>query len=382
MLIDKRAIKVLKALNKNNIEAYIVGGAVRDYLLNLSPSDYDICYNGEIKRLYEIFKGYKIYETGIKYGTVTLNYKGLLIELTRFRSEECYLDSRHPKAVNFVNDIKADLSRRDFTINAMCLDKEKNIVDIFCGKEDLENGVVKAVGNPDERFLEDALRILRAFRFASRFGFEIENKTKEAIFNQKGGLKKIAKERITEEVKEILIGANLNKVFFDFLKACEDLILIDGVNTQNALDILKRVRPNLRFLYFTLLFNREDAFRLSGKEQKYLNILKTCQKTETPNIYELFFNYEPEEISLVLEYFSLNNKLSKEAKTQCAQIFKKGLYKQIKKLKINGYDLEKLGLYGAEISKIKKELSLLILQNKIKNNKGALIKYVKEKAKW
>ena len=141
MLLDRRALTVLKKLNKNGIDAFIVGGTVRDYLLNKKPHDYDVCYNAEISEIFRIFKGFSIYETGIKYGTVTLNFKGLLIELTRFRTEDIYLDNRHPKSVNFVSDIKTDLSRRDFTINAMALNKNKAITDIFGGKSDLEKGV-------------------------------------------------------------------------------------------------------------------------------------------------------------------------------------------------------------------------------------------------
>lgn len=381
MLLDRRAITVLKKLNKNNIQAYIVGGAVRDYLLNIKPHDYDICYNAEINEIYKIFKGYPIYETGIKYGTITLNYKGLLIELTRFRTEELYLDNRHPKSVNFVDDIEKDLSRRDFTINAMALDKHKRLTDIYGGKKDLETGIIKAVGNADERFLEDALRILRAFRFASRFGFEIEEETKAAIINQKDGLKSIAKERLSEEAKEFFKGKYFYKVFFDFVNAAESIINTENINTKASLEVLKRVSPDLKFLYFVFLFNCQSSFRLSGKELKILKLLKECEQTKSLDIYKLFLNYELNEISIILEYFSLYNLLTDEIKAKFSFIIKKRLNKQIKRLKINGYDLEKIGFKGTEISKIKDELKLLILQNKIKNNKLALIKYAKNNYK-
>ena len=381
MLLDRKAIAVLKKLNKNGIEAFIVGGAVRDYLLNKKPHDYDICYNAEISEIYRIFKGFNIYETGIKYGTVTLKYKGLLIELTRFRTEDLYLDNRHPKQVNFVDDIAKDLSRRDFTINAMAIDKDKNITDIYGGKQDLKNGIIKAVGNPNERFLEDALRILRAFRFASRFGFEIDAETAKAIFSQKAGLKALAKERITEEIKEILVGEYFEKVFCEFLKASQDIINTENIDKFACLNVLKKVRKELRFLYFVFLFNCENALRLSGKEQRILNILNECKNTQKPDICKLFLNYELDEISIILEYFSLYGALTEEIKNQYSFIIKKGLNRQIKDLKINGNDLKELGFKGAEISKIKTDLQLLILQNKIKNKKLALIKYVKENYK-
>ena len=381
MLLDQRALTVLRKLNKNGIDAFIVGGAVRDYLLKQKPHDYDICYNAEISEIYKIFKGFNIYETGIKYGTVTLNYKGLLIELTRFRTEDLYLDNRHPKQVNFVNNIEKDLSRRDFTINAMAIDKDKNITDIYGGNQDLKNGVIKAVGNADERFSEDALRILRAFRFSSRFGFKLEENTKKAILNNKDRLKSIAKERITEEIKEILNGKNFHLVFFEFVDAVDRIIETNGIDIAASRNILKKVSYELRFLYFVFLFNCENALRLSGKELRILNILRQCQSTEKLDIYNLFLNYELKEVSIILEYFAIENKLSAQAQNEYAFIIKKHLNKKAQGLKINGHDLEKLGFKGAEISKIKNDLRLLILQNKIKNKKSTLIKYVKENFK-
>ncbi len=381
MLIDRRAITVLKKLKSNNIEAYIVGGAVRDYLLRRRPSDYDICYNAEINELYRIFKGFKIYETGIKYGTVTLNYKGLLIELTRFRTEECYVDGRHPKSVNFVGNIKEDLLRRDFTINALALDYKGNVLDLFGGKNDLKNGIIKAVGNPHERFKEDALRIMRAYRFAARFDFLIEEKTAAAILKENQGLKTLSKERITEELKQILAGEYFYKIFDELLLSLSPIIDSDKLNTETNKTMLKKASKELIFPLFIVLFNCKNTLRLSNKERKIITVLKEFDSKKSINVPKLFLNYEQYEIALVLEFLNLKNLLSKEDKEQYDTIIKKGLHKKAKALKIDGNDLMALGFTATKISEIKQLLMLLILEEKIKNKKSDLIKYIKENCK-
>ena len=381
MLIDPRALAVLKKLNKNNIEAYIVGGAVRDYLLNKRPQDYDICYNAEIKELYKIFKGHKIYETGIKYGTITLNYNGLLIELTRFRTEKGYADSRHPTKVSFVNEIKEDLLRRDFTINALALNYKGEITDEFGGKGDLEKGIIKAVGNPKERFTEDALRILRAYRFAARFDFKIEEGTKRAIEEEKEGLKALSKERVTAEIKEILKGKYFYKIFDEFLSAISPIINTEKTEKERLSELLSASSEKLKFPLFVAFLDCENSLRLSNNEQKTVDALKPFLTAKVVEIAPLFLDYNLEETALIFELLELQNAISPEQKAAYCRIIKKGLYKKSQRLKIDGNDLMNLGFLGKEITKIKTDLMLLILQEKIKNKKSVLIKYVKENYK-
>lgn len=174
MKLNASAQFVLDKLNQSNYKAYIVGGTVRDFLLHKDNTDIDITTNALPDQVKEVFKGYKIFDTGIKHGTVSLLINGKLIEITTFRKDENYLDKRHPSSIKFVSTLREDLLRRDFTINAMAYNKR--IYDYYGGREDLANKIIRAVGNANERFREDALRILRALRFSSVLGFTIEEK--------------------------------------------------------------------------------------------------------------------------------------------------------------------------------------------------------------
>lgn len=215
---------ILKILNKRGYEAYTVGGAVRDNFLGLEAHDYDITTNATPQQVCEVFKGYRIIETGLKHGTVTVIYFGDPYEITTYRVDGEYEDNRHPKSVQFSTNLYDDLSRRDFTINALACDLNGNIVDYFGGQEDIVKQEIKCVGNPDERFTEDALRILRALRFASRLGFTIEEKTSESIHNSKHLLNNISAERIQKELNGILIGKNVKQILSDYKDVFEVFI--------------------------------------------------------------------------------------------------------------------------------------------------------------
>ena len=206
-----RAKKVLKTLNKANHEAYIVGGVVRDVALGLNPSDVDIATSANPEEVIRLFP--KTYPSGIEFGTVTVMVDEESFEVTTFRTDGEYLDGRRPEVVTFGKTIEEDLSRRDFTINAMAMDINGEIIDTFDGKNDLQKGIIKAVGNPVQRFSEDALRILRAFRFSARFGFTIEAETLNASKETREGLRLISAERIRDEIFKILMTDNVLNTF-------------------------------------------------------------------------------------------------------------------------------------------------------------------------
>ena len=193
-------ILILQKLNRCGHEAYIVGGCVRDRLLNIEPHDWDICTSAIPDEILEIFSGETIIPTGLKHGTVTIMIDGNPYEVTTFRVDGKYTDSRRPDSVCFTDNLIEDLKRRDFTINAMAYNLTSGLVDPFNGEIDLQNNLLKCVGNPNDRFEEDALRILRAMRFAVKYGLDIENTTYGAMVANKNGLKNISKERITSEL--------------------------------------------------------------------------------------------------------------------------------------------------------------------------------------
>ena len=202
--LDSGAAALLERLHEAGYRAYAVGGCVRDSLLGLAPHDWDLCTSARPEQVIALFGGSRCIPTGLQHGTVTVKWGGALYETTTFRTEGTYSDGRHPDTVAFVPEVEADLARRDFTINAMAYSAEEGLIDPFGGQADLAAGIVRAVGEPERRFEEDALRILRLYRFAARFGFAIEPATGGAARALAGHLDCVSAERIQEELLKLL----------------------------------------------------------------------------------------------------------------------------------------------------------------------------------
>ena len=202
--MDEGAAELLDTLHKAGYAAYVVGGCVRDSLLGLTPHDWDLCTSALPQQVMELFGAQRCIPTGLQHGTVTVKQSGALYEITTFRTEGTYTDGRHPDEVHFVPDVREDLARRDFTINAMAYNEKEGLVDPFGGQADLQSGIVRAVGVPRQRFTEDALRILRLYRFAARFGFAIDPPTAQAAQELCAHLDCVSVERIEEELAKLL----------------------------------------------------------------------------------------------------------------------------------------------------------------------------------
>jgi tRNA nucleotidyltransferase (CCA-adding enzyme) len=236
MEIPKEALEVARSLNAKGFEAYFVGGCVRDFLLGKEPKDWDITTNATPEQIQQIFPD-SVYENN--FGTVGVKTgsgkpETALVEVTTFRLEGKYTDKRHPDEIKFASTVEEDLARRDFTINAIALSPKPStlnpeIVDPFGGQEDLKNKIIRAVGNPEERFQEDALRLMRAVRFMAQLNFQIEAETEAAIKNHAGLLEFIAKERVRDELSKMLMTANA----------------ADGIRKMQELGLLKFVMPEL-----------------------------------------------------------------------------------------------------------------------------------------
>lgn len=195
---------VLEKLNIDGFEAFAVGGCVRDSILGIAPKDYDVTTNATPEQIKRCFSGFRTIDTGIEFGTVTVISDGFPIEVTTYRIDGEYNDNRRPDSVEFTSDLSEDLRRRDFTINAMAFNKKTGIIDLYGGKADLSERVIRAIGEPVERFNEDGLRIMRALRFASCYNFSIESGTAEAIHSKARLLENIAKERIAIEFNKFI----------------------------------------------------------------------------------------------------------------------------------------------------------------------------------
>ena len=204
LTLDPGAAALLDALHAAGYAAYAVGGCVRDSLLGRTAHDWDLCTSALPQQVMELFGTEQCIPTGLQHGTVTIKYGGQLYETTTFRTEGSYTDGRHPDEVQFVPDVREDLARRDFTINAMAYNAAEGLVDPFGGQKDLQNGLLRAVGEPQQRFTEDALRILRLYRFAAKFGFALDAATAQAARQLAPHLNCISAERIQEELAKLL----------------------------------------------------------------------------------------------------------------------------------------------------------------------------------
>lgn len=216
MDMPKNVDTAINLLQSAGFEAYAVGGCVRDSLLGKIPNDWDITTSAKPEDMKSVFADFHCIDTGIKHGTVTVVIDGEPLEITTFRLDGEYEDNRHPKSVTFTSNLGADLGRRDFTVNAMAYSKMTGTVDLFGGQNDLKNKIIRCVGDPDRRFNEDALRILRALRFASALDFEIEEKTAQSLLKNCALLGNISEERIAKELLKLVCGKGAKRILTDF----------------------------------------------------------------------------------------------------------------------------------------------------------------------
>ena len=234
MQIPKQVLAIIKRIEQNGGEAFVVGGCVRDYLMNNPPHDWDICTSFSPQQIKDFFTDLTIIETGIKHGTLTLISDGTKIEVTTYRIDGIYSDNRHPQEITFTDNIRADLARRDFTVNAIAFNPQTGFIDPFGGCEDIKNAIIKTVGSPQERFNEDALRIMRALRFAAVLNFKIEKDTAHAIHLDSALLNNISAERIRDELVKLICGQNCESVLNDFSDVLGTIIpeIIPTVNFE------------------------------------------------------------------------------------------------------------------------------------------------------
>ena len=204
MYLPDSIAQILNALEKAGFAAYVVGGCVRDACLGLEPQDYDLCTSALPEQTEAVFRDRKLVLAGKKHGTVGVVTDSGVVEITTFRTEGSYRDNRHPDWVRFVADVESDLARRDFTVNAMAYSPTRGYADPFGGREDLKNGILRAVGDPEKRFQEDSLRILRGVRFAVRYGLKVDPTTEKAMFSQAHLMDNLARERVFEELCKLL----------------------------------------------------------------------------------------------------------------------------------------------------------------------------------
>jgi tRNA nucleotidyltransferase (CCA-adding enzyme) len=284
ILISEEVNFILKKLEENNFNACIVGGCVRDFLLNQQPNDWDIATNAKPNQIKNIF--YKTIDTGIKHGTVTVIINKKSFEVTTYRIDGEYKDKRRPENVFFTDDLIKDLSRRDFTINAIAYSKK--FIDPFDGISDIKNKIIRCVGDANLRFREDALRMLRALRFAVKLNFLIEEKTYEALIKNLSLIKFVSIERIRDELIKLLSSKNLSNIFL--LTKSKILKFIN-------LDLEKYFDSNIKLI-------KTNLEKLNSKDKQDLVILFSV----------LFFQLESHKVYDILKFLKLDNKTCKDTK--------------------------------------------------------------------
>ena len=373
--------EIICRLENHGEKAYIVGGSLRDILIGTTPHDYDIATSALPQKTAEIFSDKHVIQTGIKHGTVTVVWDGEPVEITTFRIDGSYTDSRHPDSVRFTSEIAADLSRRDFTVNAMAYNDNDGLVDPFGGRDDIERRLLRAVREPSQRFREDALRIMRAFRFSAQLGFDIEQRTLEGIEQTREGLSHIARERIGSEFLKLITCQSpassimlmiktgvLQYVLGDFLPSEQVILNMENMpddvpsrlgfllceaEQKKVMDILHSLRCSTKQITGAMAVARGsrkcvgtpiDARRLIAQTGVYA--------TSAAKASEL----------CGISYKGAYELTKKQADTPCS----------LKELKINGKTLSEMGVKGKMIGEILGAIMNEVIDDPYKNEEETL----------
>jgi len=414
----------INKLNNNGFDAYVVGGCVRDSILGIEPSDWDVTTSALPHNIINCFENYKIIETGLKHGTVAVIISDMLIEITTFRIDGEYKDNRRPDEVQFTSEIAYDLQRRDFSINAIAYNNTNGIVDLYEGIKDIEYKLIKCVGEPDKRFNEDGLRILRALRFASVLNFEIESNTASSIHKNKNLLNNISAERIAVEFNKLITGINFKNILTEYKDVVTVFIpeISNVDNWENTLSVMSYVGNELN-LKLAVMFHdigklenldsdediKDDTYIAKISSDMVSNILQNLKyDKEMTNVIKKLILYYGAEIQpttknvkrwlnkIGIETFKMLLEI-KKAHIKAAQddfvkeksddieqiefimedvLIKKQCF-NLKKLAVNGQDLIEIGLAGKRIGDLLNELLNMVINEEIENNKSVMLDYIK-----
>ncbi len=375
---------IISRLEAAGFRADAVGGAVRDSLLGKSPFDYDITTSAVPSEMKAVFSGEKLIETGIKHGTLTLVLDGRPYEITTYRIDGEYSDSRHPTSVSFTRKIENDLSRRDFTVNAMAYSEKHGLTDLFSGKEDLEKGIIRAVGEPYRRFREDALRILRALRFASALDFEIEETTENALFALSDTLSAVSRERVYSEFMKLISGEGAHrilsmysKVIYAAVPELKEYALPEKESFNKANEILR----------LASLFRDKDAYaanialsnlRADNKTKNTVTMLIANFKKSLSDIREIkreMSRLSEESVDLLISFREMLGLSDGKERELFDGILESGECYKLSMLDISGEDVRWLGITGKEIGKTLEGLLFAVIDGELRNTREELSEY-------
>lgn len=374
IIIPKYVFDCLNKLTQSGFEAWCVGGAVRDLIMGKSPYDFDITTNAQPEDIISLFP--KTVPTGIAHGTVTVVTDCGNIEVTTYRSESEYSDHRAPDSITYIKSLDEDLKRRDFTVNAICYNPKSGLYDPLNGCSDIKNHVLRAIGEPEKRFNEDALRIMRLFRFSAQLGFKIESKTLSASLNQSALLQNISVERIFSELKKTLTAAEPQRISplikvgalrFLGLPAIE---IPDETVTMPAVFAL-RFASLCRFCSVCetdILKRMKSDNGTVVQSQIYRRLLDAPIPENKPDIKRLLKLSSPEAVANVLSFYGHNGGNTEHLRAMLSEILELNEPYNIKMLKINGDDLKNIGITGAEIGQCLENLTNHVIEHPLDNS--------------
>lgn len=439
IVLPKNVKLIIDILNKNGFEAFVVGGCVRDSIIGLTPHDWDICTNAKPEEIKNCFSNFNTFDSGLKHGTISIVIDSEVFEVTTYRIDGAYSDNRRPDSVTFTSDITKDLARRDFTVNAMAYNEQYGLLDPYGGRNDLSEKIIRCVGNSDFRFNEDALRIIRALRFASVYDFVIENETSESISKNADLLKNIAVERISVEFNKLLCGNGAEEILnnyrdviavfipeikpmFDYsqhtkhhnrdlwrhttysVKSIDKMPLLrmsmllhdigkpkackrdeDGTchfkghpkySAEIAETILRRLKYPTNFIETCVTLIKYHDVRFNGSKRQLRHVMNAIGDKNV----ELLLKIQRADIMAQSDY---KHKEKLEKLNLACRVYEEILADKdcftLKQLEINGNDIKKLGVTeGVKIGKILKMLLSLVIEDKLENEKSALLNKAEE----
>lgn len=358
---EENALKILSILTEDKHEAYIVGGYVRDKLLGIKSNDIDICTSATPKEIISHFPN----TSSPNYGSINIIYKNTNFDITTFRKEIKYQDNRLPVKIKYIKSLKKDLLRRDFTINTICMNKDKEIIDPLNGREDLEKRIIKTVGNPRYRLKEDALRILRAIRFATILDFDIEEKTKHYLKEYAYLLKKLSSTRKKQELDKIFISKEKEKGI--------KLLLELGIDEPLKLSNLKNIVACDDLIGIWAQANVDDIYPFSKVEKHQMHQIRNFLQADIKDPYNIY--------KYGLYTATVAYQIKKESITSLNEIYNQLPIHSTKEIKLNGQEIAQFLNKKPDnyLKEIILDLEKQILYNKIPNEKESLKEYIKEK---
>ena len=396
--------RALEMLEEAGFASYAVGGCVRDWVLGAAPHDYDICTAASPADMQRVFRAEKTVETGVQHGTLTVILSGMPLEITAFRVDGAYSDGRHPDSVRFTDRVEEDLSRRDFTVNAMAYSPLRGIVDPFGGQEDCRRGIIRCVGEAEARFSEDGLRILRALRFSARLGFPIEEKTARAVRVRRDQLKAISRERIAAEMGGLLLGKDAGQVLAGYPEVIAAAVpglteLTQGPAWTRACRRVDASPGEEAARWAALLMDLgRDAARAAMKELKLSNSLQertaalvaNAPVRVTPgNAWEMLARVGPECLESLIALQRADRIAAGEdpdaagrdaalAEEKRRELLREHACHSLRDLAVNGRDLSALGLRGPGIGQMLDRLLLQVVRGETPNERDALLARARE----